>query len=51
MEIHGFCDTTRLLHKWNIYSWKLVLKCANTLQILMSSFDIASGAENVITWR
>ena len=25
MEIHGFCDTTRLLHKWNIYSWKLVL--------------------------
>ena len=41
MEIHGFCDTTyRLLYKWSLYRWKLVLMCYNALQTLMSSLDI-----------
>ena len=34
-EIHEFCDTTRLLYKWSIHHRKF-----NTLQILMSSFDV-----------
>ena len=31
---------TRLLYKWSMYLWKLVLMRYNALQILMSSFDM-----------
>ena len=50
-EIFVFCDSThRPLYKWSKYTWKLVC-CANNLQILMSSFDIVSGARDVVTWE